>query len=269
VETLPLDVDTYRPKMREDIFLALNRVAAHKPNGPLPEGAKVHSKDIAKATGTTPLPAEVPRVLGITGFSRSGKDTVPNYLLRTYAGVTRFAYSDPIIDEVNIFLTPHGYHIDQESKTEPHFRHLLQIFGSGRRYEDPDYWNTPIIETVRGLRDVGTRLTIISGLRFTVDPDTGEISDRDLTTVYAVEGEIWNVDRPGLQDSGVAAHYNEAGLATMGPKDFDGWLVNGVEGDLEACYENLEALLRDEKQPHIPVGYPYTAEQLWEFARRS
>lgn len=266
--TLPLGLDSYGPKVRDDTLLALAEVAATEPNGPLAPGTPVHAGDLAESTGTLVLPEEAPFALGLTGFNATGKDELPTYLQRAYADVTRFAFSDVIIDEANAFLEPHGYHIDQRNKADDHWRHLLQAFGSGRRVEDRDYWNTPITRMVKGLVDGGARMAIVAGLRITTNPDTGEVSLHDLETVHAVDGSVWNVDRPGRDGGAAGAHHNEAALATLGPEDFDGWLVNGVEGDLGAYYENLEALLRGEPQPHIPEGYPYTAEQLQRLALR-
>lgn len=246
LEALPLPLETYKPAMRADVEAAIAGVAETEPNAGEPEF--VHEA----AEGERELPAEAPAIVGIIGFAQTGKDEVASYLERNYRGVRRFAFSDTIIAEANQFLEPFGYRVDQQNKVLPHFRRLLQAWGSGRRSENPNYWDQPVKQRLAELQaEPGTRLVLITGVRVTTDPDSGQLSMRDLEITREAGGVVWKVDRPGnpYASSGAQAHFNEAGLAQVPDEEFEAVIRNAVEGDLGAFEANIEAVAQGDTQP--------------------
>lgn len=260
LDDCPLQLDSYGEQMRAASITAIADLAAQEPNGPMPADAPTRTADLLGPGGDEPLPPSAPRILGTTGELRSGKDELAGHLHSVYANVTRFAFSDSIIAETNDWIGPYGYYIDQLNKVEPHNRQLLQVVGAGRKVEDIDYWNAPIEQQIRELLDSGSELVAITGLRVALDPDTDKISVAELDFLHRIGGEVWNVDRPGNPHKVEEPHYNEAGLRRLDPSAFDAWIVNGVEGDMQAYVDNIEAALRGRPQPHVPADYKWASE---------
>ena len=137
------------------------------------------------------LPDTAPRLLSLCGASRCGKDHLAAYIHSSYEAVIRIAYSTPIIAEVNTFLAAEAdgaeaHRIVEANKPLPHYRHLLQAWGWGRREQDPEYWINQLEETLDEISRQGARLVIISGARVV----------SDLTPVRKRDGELWRVECP-------------------------------------------------------------------------
>lgn len=69
--------------------------------------------------GSQPLPESAPPLVGISGKSRSGKDTVARVLVSRYKGVAQVSFSDGIIEEANDWLRPLGREITEANKSMP------------------------------------------------------------------------------------------------------------------------------------------------------
>jgi len=177
------------------------------------------------------LPETSPRVVGICGQPRSGKDVVADYLVANYSGVRRMAFSDAIMPEVNEYLAAEGleHTITSANKSEPAYRKLLQEWGMGRAQGDSDYWTRKTLESAAAAQAEGARLVIVTGLRL----------QQDLDSVRSISGEIWEVDRPGNDYQ--AEHAVEDQLSEAFKERRIG---NDVEGDLKPFEDNVLAALR-------------------------
>lgn len=248
LQQLPLQWQGYGPQLRADTQEALTAVWGTPPNGP-----EWQAEPFPRSAGDlAPLPTAAPRLLGITGLAQSGKDELAACAQAWFADVDRFAFSDSIFPEVNAFLNPRGYHVDHRCKVQAPFRRLLQAWGSGRRHEDPDYWVRVVRQEIERRLQSGAAMVVVTGLRVIQDPDTGAISLRDLEVVRDLGGEVWNVHRPGNPYNSGHDHHNERALSSLGPEDFEGWVWNSVEGDLEAYHANIRAALCGQPQPYLP-----------------
>lgn len=244
LNALPLHWHTYGPTMQADTLEALRDVLATDPNG-----TDWDREPYPRSGSHLPPPTPTaPALMGITGLAQSGKDVLADLAQESFGGVDRFAFSDTILPEVNAYVNQFGYHVDHHNKTEPHWRRLLQAWGSGRRIEDPDYWVRKIHAKIAEHQASGASMVIVTGLRVTEDPDTGEISLRDLDALREVGGHIWNAHRPSNPNNTGHGHHNERALSTLSPDDFEGWILNAVEGDLGAYKANIHAALHGRPQ---------------------
>ena len=243
LDTLPLRLELYGPQMREDALSAVRELIESPLNG-----LELQPSPYPRSPSTLPpLREGTPRLVGVLGAVRSGKDTLAELAQAEYANVARIAYSDTILPEVNQYLSPLGYHVDHHCKTLPHFRHLLQAWGSGRRLEDPDYWIRTLHAMIRQEWEQGARLVLVPGLRLVTNPDTGAVSWRDVEAIQELGGEAWVVHRPNNPQAG-HAHHNESALSQFGPEDFDQWVLNPA--GLEEFQANIRAVLRGKPQPY-------------------
>lgn len=163
---------------------AFAQALAHQP--PAVEVAPLAT--ISSSDASASWPADAPRVIGLCGYPRSGKDALAELLLATYRGVERIAFSDAIVAEVNQLRAAYGAApINEATKSDPPFRLLLQEWGMLRRVEDPDYWVRKVEQAVMTARQAGVDVVLLTGVR--------QPSDADL--VHRLGGALWLVDRPG------------------------------------------------------------------------
>ncbi|TXH43267.1 MAG: hypothetical protein E6Q97_34355 [Desulfurellales bacterium] len=142
------------------------------------------------------------KILGITGFAQSGKDTIGRILVEDY-GFYRIGFADAVRDAV-LALDPYvttgslGFRISQlvqeigweRAKTEyPEVRRLLQRMGT---------------EVGRDL--FGDRSWIDIGMRKAEGHDKVVFTDvrfaNEAVTIQEAGGEIWKVQRPGVKPAG-------------------------------------------------------------------
>jgi hypothetical protein len=174
------------------------------------------------------LPDLETSVVGVSGRPQAGKDVFADYILATYAGVTKINFSDPIIDEVNSWLLPQQRQITASNKSRPACRKLLQAWGRARRNENEQHW----VDTVKGrvlsaLQDYS--LVIVAGVR--------ALSDLEL--IEALGGVCIRVERPdnpySAEDAIETALDDQVGRMLT--------LQNPQQGNLAAYHGNIEALL--------------------------
>lgn len=128
-------------------------------------------------------------LIGVYGWSRSGKDTIANYLVEHH-GFTRFAFADPLrsvlleIFEVATPLT--ADHIksvgwDAMKADAPWIVDAMIALGAGmRNHVDPDVW-------VRALNYQEGQNIVVSDMRHL----------NELHRVLDFGGELWKVTREG------------------------------------------------------------------------
>lgn len=153
-------------------------------------------------------------IVGLSGYSRSGKDTVAQILVEDY-GYSRIAFADIIrtaIYRLNPLVTYDGMRlahlVDLEgwdiAKTLPEVRRLLQVMGSevGRDMIDPQVW----VELTLGSTKNDDKI-VISDVRFKNEAE--EIKWKG--------GKVWRVSRIDA-DSPINLHRSET--------DLDHWLFD-------------------------------------------
>lgn len=182
------------------------------------------------------------RYIGLSGYARSGKDTVAGILIEY--GWTRFAFADKLKLAVKLLnptlewnqfdgattvqaaLEEHGP--ERTKELFPEYRRLLQVMGTevGRDMFGENFW------VEQALREVAENdLAVFTDCRFPNEAQA--IKERG--------GEVWRIQRPGYGP--VNGHASETSL--------DDWAFDRVianDGDLTALRPkvlsaaNLEAI---------------------------
>ena len=167
-------------------------------------------------------------IIGLTGYARSGKDTVAKILVDNY-GYTRVAFADKIREllyEVNpqvgstrlrALVSEYGWDV---AKASPEVRHLLQELGVGaRKVFGEGFWVHEAMKTM--LSDPRPDMNyVVTDVRF--------LNEADM--IKANKGQIWRVKR--LDVSAVNSHLSETQMD--GYKTDQIFVNNGTIEDLEA-----------------------------------
>lgn len=182
----------------------------------------------------------IPRVevVGISGYARSGKDTVANILVEKH-GYTKMSFADPM-REALLRLNPmiqvgdmHGILLSsavsqlgwEHLKTaSPDVRPLMQRLGTevGREMFGENFW---IDQAIARIPD-GAKV-VFADTRF----------QNEARAIEALGGKVLRVYRPGVEAANT--HISEVDLDTYG---FDAIIANqGTLEDLEADVENIIA----------------------------
>lgn len=232
---LPLYIESYSEDLRSEVTEAARAVLAADP---IPPGESEPAL-FEPLPELLPLPELSISVVGVAGKPRSGKDVFAEYMLSRYAGVERLNFSDPIIGEVNDWLSQYDRLITPANKSHPLHRTLLQVWGRARREEYEGYW-------VRSLREAvaasGAQLVIVAGVR----------APSDLELIEELGGVCLRVERPG--NPYVAEDPIEAALVGLDDRMLT--LVNPCEDELEPYVQNIEAMLEELSAPQGPrAGY--------------
>ena len=171
--------------------------------------------------GSLELPESFPRLIGMVGYMRTGKDLVASFLDQQYQGVYRLAYSDPIIKECNQFLSRWGHRITEQNKDD--YRLFLQNWSMARRSEEEEYWSRLLRQDIDQALQTH-RLVIISGARLPAD----------VRLVEEYGGELWRVVRPHSQKS---LHPNEAWISEI---RCHRTIFNEIEGSTAPVRQQIE-----------------------------
>jgi hypothetical protein len=140
-------------------------------------------------------------IIGLSGYARSGKDTVAKFLVEEH-GFTRLAFADPIRDAikrldplitlngmVNVRLSSALPKLGWERLKDdsPEIRPLLQRMGTevGREMFGENFWVDYTINKARELN----RNVVITDVRFTNEADA----------IRMWNGQVWRVNRPGTE----------------------------------------------------------------------
>jgi dephospho-CoA kinase len=169
-------------------------------------------------------------IIGLTGFARSGKDSVAKVLIENY-GFTRVAFADPI-RELLFELDPileNGHRLSSTveeygwefAKAKPEVRRLMQVLGvSARRIIDEDLW---VIKALRTMDD--DKNYVVTDVRF----------ENELAALKVLGAQIWRVERSGVD--AINNHISEAQMSTF---KVDQTIKNdGSLEDLEATVKSL------------------------------
>lgn len=185
-------------------------------------------------------------VIGLSGYGRSGKDTVADYLVKSCA-FQRIAYADalremaqklnPIIDahvfqggeielrRYNDILDQIGYH---EGKNIPEFREFLQRLGTEAVRGVVGY-NTWVDIAVRRMTEQGGDW-VVTDVRF---PNEAE-AIREMGG-----GSVWRITRPGFGPAN-----NHPSETSLDGYDFDLMILNDTDipGLEQKAWDGLQGL---------------------------
>ena len=145
-----------------------------------------------------------PRILGMCGVARSGKDTVADYLVAKY-GFVKHSFATPIRQFVAHILGTHPRTLERTKERPIPWlggktpRYLMQTVGTewGRGMIDPDLWVKSCFHRAQRDIDAG-RCVVICDVRFPNEADA----------VHAHGGQVWAMNRPGAGTA--SAHASEA-----------------------------------------------------------
>jgi hypothetical protein len=173
--------------------------------------------------------------IGLSGWARSGKDTVADYLVENH-GYTRISFADPMRDALLALDPPvpyMGHYLRlstvirfrgwEEAKIlVPEIRELLQRFGTevGRNMFGQNFWVNQAIEKASRYDKV-----VFSDCRYTNEADA--IRDNG--------GVVWRISRPEV--SAVNDHTSEQDLNNYA---FDHYIENNL------TLENLHSLVENQ-----------------------
>lgn len=162
-------------------------------------------------------------IIGLSGYARSGKDTVAEFLVNAHSFTQRSFASkmkeavytlNPIVqcDSIGSFRYQNlvdNYGLEYVKDNYPEARRLLQVFGTevGRSMFGSDFWVNLALNDVSGFN------TVISDVRFRNEADA----------IRAQGGQIWRINRKEALPAG--DHSSETDLDTY---DFDFILENNL-----------------------------------------
>jgi len=161
-------------------------------------------------------------IIGLSGYARSGKDTVAKYLVEHHS-FTRVAFADPIRNllwDMNPLLAD-GFHLQgvvnaygwEVAKTRfPEVRRLLQELGVGaRKHIDEELW---VIKALRTMSGDGNY--VVTDVRF----------QNEANQIKMTGGQIWRVERTGVE--AVNSHISEHDMDNW---EFDAYIHNNSSID--------------------------------------
>jgi hypothetical protein len=177
-------------------------------------------------------------LIGLTGYARTGKDTLASILVEKY-GYRRIAFADTIrsfLYEVNpmVGCSPSGYLQDlvdlvgwDKAKEEPQVRRLLQDLGvAARKLINEDVWITSALADLDPHEKV-----VIADVRF----------ENEAAMIRLLGGQLWRVKR--FNTSAVNDHVSEIEL--------DGYAVDQIFLN-NGTVEDLEILLQVRMRNALP-----------------
>jgi hypothetical protein len=184
-------------------------------------------------------------LIGLSGYARSGKDTVADYLVKNY-GFTRMAFADPIrealyrldpkvtfggMPEISLAwaVDKSGWEVVKDES--PEVRGLLQRMGTevARNMFGEDFW----VDYAIGQSWKNDNV-VFSDVRFR----------NEAKAIEKNWGQNWRVNRTGAQAAN--AHVSETQMDDY--KEFDTVLNN--DSSKEALYEQIDKIMELNKNEH-------------------
>jgi len=171
----------------------------------------------------------MPRLIGLTGVARSGKDTVGNILVNDFRFKTVY-FAEPLKEGLKLMLglTDEHVHGSLKETVVGRFgkspRQMLQTLGTdwARNLVNQDTWLIVAKYKIEELMEQGYSVSL-TDVRF----------DNEADMVREMGGQVWHIYRPGVE--AVNAHTSEAGVSF--DKGADLLLTN--DGTLEELSEEV------------------------------
>lgn len=183
------------------------------------------------------------KLIGLSGYARSGKDTVGDYLVKHH-GFRKVSFAEPMrqalyalnplvwVDDLGAWrvqdiVDEFGWDGYKNSLYGQEIRELMQRFGTevGRKQFGEDFWvdkASKLIDTYLW-QDMNV---VITDMRFV----------NEAKAIEALGGQTWRIERDGVVAAN--AHVSETALDTHG---FDQLIRN--DGSLDELYEKVEQTL--------------------------
>jgi dephospho-CoA kinase len=161
----------------------------------------------------------VAKLIGLSGYARSGKDTVADFLVANH-GFTKVSFAqpmrdalyalDPIVGEhepvrLQSVIDKHGWDGYKASEFGDEIRALMQRLGTdvARKQWYEGFWVDLAIDKALELLDTGKNV-VFTDARF---PNEAEM-------IKYYNGEVWRIERDGV--GAANAHVSETALDTYG-----------------------------------------------------
>lgn len=172
------------------------------------------------------------QVIGISGYARSGKDTIAEHLISkgyirgSFADAIREALLrlDPVVNgnRVSTLVEQLGW---EAAKSDPEIRALLQRLGTevGREMFGDNIWIDHLFDSLPD----GSKV-VISDVRY---PNEAE-------AIEAIGGQVWRVNRPGI--SAVNAHISDSAL-----DEYTFPVVLSNSGSIDDLHYAVDSILGD------------------------
>lgn len=172
-------------------------------------------------------------IIGVSGYARSGKDTVADHLVDQY-NFSRVSFAAPMKKAMYI-LNPivssdsignfrykdlvDVYGLDKAKENTPEIRRLLQIFGTevGRSMFGENFW------VDLALKNAGSENIVVTDVRFKNEADR----------IKSMGGQIWRVNRTSVKP--VTGHISEIDLDDY---NFDYVMQNDYS--IEKMYKKID-----------------------------
>jgi hypothetical protein len=178
-------------------------------------------------------------IIGLSGYARSGKDTIADYLVENH-GFVKLSFATPMrealyrlnpeITDVSNLTYKFKQAVDlfgwEDMKTYfPEYRGLMQRMGTevGREMFGEDFWVQQALKQVTPEANF-----VFSDVRY----------QNEANSVQAAGGEVWRVERPGVKAAN--DHNSEHDLDNY---KFDHRIMN--YGPIEDLYQTVTTILTD------------------------
>lgn len=183
-------------------------------------------------------------IIGLSGYARSGKDTVSDYLVANY-GFTKVSFAAPMrealyalnpivgkyqklggsttIDLQTVINEYGGWEAYKETQWGDEIRRLMQRFGTevGREQFGQNFWVDQAIKAAAQHEKV-----VLSDVRF----------PNEVEAIRNSDGVVWRVHRDG-----VGAANRHASETALDDAQFDLHLMNNE--DVESLYKTVDVLM--------------------------
>jgi hypothetical protein len=170
----------------------------------------------------------LPQFVGLSGYAKSGKDTVAAFLVAEY-GYRRIAFADRLKNFVLALFPSVAEAMNEvggdweKAKEDPEVRRMLQAVGeSARTHIDPDVW----INAALGSVGNDDRI-VVSDMRFPNEADA----------LAAIGATLFRIERPGTKP--VNNHVSETALDRY--DGFHAVLVN--DATIEVLHDRARAAI--------------------------
>lgn len=175
----------------------------------------------------------MPRLIGLTGYARSGKSTVASILRQAHA-FHEISFAEPIRDFTRQLLGYSAAELEANKETPIDWlegvttpRRIMQTLGTewGRNMIHREIWLRVALREAKECLVEGCSDVVISDVRFVNEADA----------IIAEGGEIWRVFRNAAEPKiGQVLHASEAEVGTIG---FDVFISNN--GTLDALMRKV------------------------------
>jgi hypothetical protein len=172
----------------------------------------------------------LPQFVGLSGYARSGKDTVASFLVAEY-GYRQIAFADRL-RELVVSLFPSVAEVVndaggdwEKAKEDPEVRRMLQGVGvAARNHIGPNVWITAALGSVGKSEKI-----VVSDMRFINEADA----------LAARGAALFRIERPGTK--AINNHVSETALDR-----YDGFHAVLVNDDtIEVLHDRVRTAIRD------------------------